>query len=264
MFGSRGDGWYVGQAYYPLLVEPSSVLTAMSEIVIYHSYNCPPHGEALINSLRVESALAKFLFKVSLILASVGLVVLTVSAWPTVSFLTKSGKEAFETKVLTQKVGNFESPSGPVIDPESIYQPRLDLTLPTKSLIKIPSIGIETALNEATYLNYEEALKKGVWRVSDFGSPYDRTKTTILAAHRYGYLAWSNIFRRKNSFYNLPKLKVGDTIEIDWKQRKYIYEVYGESEGEEINDYTANLILYTCKSLESPVRIFKYARLLEI
>ena len=22
MFGFRGDGWYVGQAYYPLLVEP--------------------------------------------------------------------------------------------------------------------------------------------------------------------------------------------------------------------------------------------------
>ena len=240
------------------------VLKDMSEIVIYHSYNCQSHGEALINSLRAESALAKFLLRASIVLASVGLVILAVSAWPMVSFLTKSNKEAFETKVLTQKVGNFESPSGPIVNSESIYQPRLVLTLPTKSLIKIPSIGIETTLNEATYANYGEALKKGVWRVSDFGSPYDRTKTTILAAHRYGYLAWNNIFRRKNSFYNLPNLKIGDTVEIDWKQRKYVYEVYGQSEGEEINDYSANLILYTCKSLESPVRIFKYARLLEI
>ncbi|KKS80793.1 MAG: hypothetical protein UV56_C0008G0001, partial [Candidatus Woesebacteria bacterium GW2011_GWC1_43_10b] len=65
-------------------------------------------------------------------------------------------------------------------------------------------------------------------------------------------------------FYSLPKLKTGDTVEIIWRQRKYLYEVYKEEEGEEITDYSADLILYTCESLSSPVRIFRYARLLEI
>ena len=57
---------------------------------------------------------------------------------------------------------------------------------------------------------------------------------------------------------------MGDTVEIIWKQRKYVYEIYKEEEGEEISDYTADLILYTCESLKSPIRIFRYARLLEI
>jgi sortase (surface protein transpeptidase) len=115
-----------------------------------------------------------------------------------------------------------------------------------------------------SYENYEEALKVGVWRVPDFGTPYERKAPVILAAHRYGYLRWSVPYRLKNSFYNLPKVKVGDTVEIIWRQRKYIYEVYAEGKGEEITDYSADLILYTCEDLTSPVRIFKYARLIRV
>jgi hypothetical protein len=59
-------------------------------------------------------------------------------------------------------------------------------------------------------------------------------------------------------------VKVGDTVEMNWRQRRYIYEVYAEEKGEEITDYDADLILYTCESLNSSVRIVKYARLLEI
>ena len=97
----------------------------------------------------------------------------------------------------------------------------------------------------------------------DFGDPYNREKPTILAAHRFGYLAWSVKYRLANSFYNLPKLKVGDRIEVNWLKRKYMYEVYATGEGKEITDYTADLILYTCKFLESPIRLFAYARLVE-
>jgi sortase (surface protein transpeptidase) len=104
----------------------------------------------------------------------------------------------------------------------------------------------------------------GVWRVQDYGSPYDRTNPTILVAHRFGYLKWSNQYRHENSFYNLPKLEAGDRLEIVWRQRKYIYEIYASSEGTDIADYSANLILYTCKDLTGDIKIFKYARLLEI
>ena len=82
----------------------------------------------------------------------------------------------------------------------------------------------------------------------------------ILAAHRWGYVYWTNSFRTLNSFYNLPKLAVGDKIEIIWNQRKYLYEIYDSGTGDKITDYSANLILYTCELWNSPTRIFKYAK----
>ena len=144
------------------------------------------------------------------------------------------------------------------------WQPPYDSTLEKETTLKIPSIKINTKVNESTYDSYENALKLGVWRIPDFGTPTDRSKPVILAAHRFGYLAWTNQYRRENSFFNLPKIKTGDIVEIIYKQRKYTYEVYGESSGEEIQDYSANLILYTCEALNSKIRIFKYARLLKI
>lgn len=87
-------------------------------------------------------------------------------------------------------------------------------------------------------------------------------KPTILAAHRFGYLEWTQEYRLKNAFYNLPKLKNGDMVEIIWDQHKYTYQVQDVVEGTEITDYTSDLILYTCKFLVSPTRIFVYARLI--
>jgi sortase (surface protein transpeptidase) len=83
----------------------------------------------------------------------------------------------------------------------------------------------------------------------------------ILAAHRFGYLTWTNAYRFKNSFYKLPELEPGDKAIVIWGQRKYTYEIYDGEESEEISQYGADLILYTCKFLESNVRIFRYGRL---
>lgn len=144
------------------------------------------------------------------------------------------------------------------------YQPPLDPSLPKTNRLIIPSIGVKTDIAEATLGNYEDALKKGVWRVSDFGDPANRNKPTIMAAHRYGYLAWTNQYRRLNSFYNLPKAKVGDTVEVDWQGRRYLYEIYALGKGEDISDYSADLILYTCESLTGTQKNFVYARLLRV
>jgi sortase (surface protein transpeptidase) len=145
----------------------------------------------------------------------------------------------------------------------SIYQPVKDATLPKENRLIISAAGINTIINEAPESSLEDALKKGVWRVPNLGTPFDRKEPTILAAHRFGYLSWSIPYRLKNSFYNLPKSKIGDTIEIDWNQRKYIYAIYKEEEGTKITDYSADLILYTCEDLSSDVRIFRYAKLVE-
>lgn len=140
--------------------------------------------------------------------------------------------------------------------------PRFDPSLSKTNRLTIPSIGVDTDIEESTYENYESALKKGVWRVSDFGEPDLKGAPVILAAHRFGYLAWTNSYRHYNSFYNLPKVKEGDVITIAWEQRLYIYGVYKTENGEEIGDYSADLILYTCENLNGPERIFVYAKLI--
>jgi len=147
---------------------------------------------------------------------------------------------------------------------KSEYIPAFDSSLPLENRLSIPSIKVDTQIWEASLENHEEALKKGVWRANDASTPEDRQSPTILAAHRFGYLKWDNLYRRYNSFYNLTKISEGDTVEIIWKQRKYIYGVYRIEEDTQINDYSADLILYTCRDLTSNIRIFVYAKLLEI
>ncbi len=193
-----------------------------------------------------------------------GLIFLFLSFAPSLWYSATS-KVGDYSAALLATVSNKESEKkeSPIVQiPE--WQPAFDPKLGRDTTLKIAEIKVDTKINEKTYQNYEDALRLGVWRVPDFGSPVDRSKPMILAAHRFGYLEWSNLYRRKNSFFNLPKLKNGDLVEIVYKQRKYVYEVYGESRGEEITDYSANLILYTCETLNSKVRIFKYARLLQI
>ncbi len=243
----------------------------MERDIVIHLYN-RKHGiiyeasnEATVSiPIPDTSFLSQIFLKMAIACFAVGIVAVSIFILPQVqSVFSAEKEEATAAKVLVDTVSgvSVEQTLSPV--PLS-YQPRLDSSLPSESRLKIPSIGVNTAIVEATYDNYNEALKKGPWRVSDFGTPADRERPTILAAHRFGYLAWSNLFRRKSSFYNLPNLKVGDTVEIDWGQRKYVYEVYKEDKGSNITDYSADLILYTCETLTSEVRIFKYGRLLQI
>lgn len=237
----------------------------MPETIIYQAY---PDSFYLAPFEARTFFLSAFLVKIAKIFATIGATFLAISYGPSVWYWAK-GATGGQSALLSQSELLYETAvSQPITNSRpptiGVYEPRFDATLPVVSTLKISSIGVDTELQEATRENFEAALKKGVWRANDSGTPYNRTEPTILAAHRFGYLAWSNSFRRENSFYNLPKLAVGDTVEITYRQRKYVYEVYGESRGEEIGDYSADLILYTCEQLNSNVRIFKYARLLEV
>lgn len=138
--------------------------------------------------------------------------------------------------------------------------PPFDETLPKKNYIIIPAIGVRSPLSQSS--NYTEVLKKGAWMVNNFPSPDDLKKPVIIAAHRFGYIYWSEVERKEISFYNLPKLKNGDIVEIIWGQRKYTYKIKTSSEGRNITNYGYDLILYTCKLYNSPIRIFKYANLI--
>lgn len=241
----------------------------MTEVIIYHIYNkAKSSGTVVLEPQEVKTVVntpsSAFLLRSAKILAIIGIVVLAINYAPIVVGWVGNGFSfAFKSYInLTKSEAQNITQSNTSV--RSTYQPAYDSRLPKGNRLLISKIGVDTEIAEATFDNYESALKQGVWRVSDFGDPSANSMPTILAAHKYGYLAWSNLFRRENSFYNLPKLKVGDTLEIDWRQRKYVYEIYAEGQGPEITDYTADLILYTCVDLNGPERIFRYARLMEI
>lgn len=141
--------------------------------------------------------------------------------------------------------------------------PPQDSTLPEGTWLIVPRIGIRTQplLTE----DPEEALLEGVWQVPGYGEAGDTTRPMILAAHRYGWQWWwKTDYWKYHSFYLLPDLEPGDIVEIISDQRKYYYEIYAGEEGEDITDYSADLILYTCKFLNSPLRHFRYARLVDM
>lgn len=143
--------------------------------------------------------------------------------------------------------------------PKPVFKlPEFDAALPAENTLRIPRIGVDTVLQEGT--DSKKALYKGVWRVPEFGTPLKNDSSIILAAHRYGYIEWSPTFRKTSSFANLPNLKVGDTFQIIWDQRAFVYKVYKMEENTQLTDYNADVILYTCKYLKSPVRIVVYAQ----
>jgi sortase (surface protein transpeptidase) len=244
----------------------------MENTVYIHTHKgAPKTGDIFVGQKPIQPVqkdsfslkISELLTKTAKVSAIIGAILLFVSFAPLIWNTVKTQGVEFASGIfatstandinnLANSVGNID------------YQPRFDASLPLENRIRIPSIGVDTEIQESTPEYYEEALKKGVWRVSDFGTPYTRNEPTIMAAHRFGYLAWTNIFRRENSFFSLPKLKEGDIVEIIWRQRKYVYEIYGTEESEKISDYSGDLILYTCETLSSPIRIYKYARLLEI
>lgn len=134
--------------------------------------------------------------------------------------------------------------------------PPIDKELSKENKIKISTITLNTEIIESK--SADIGLEKGIWRVYNFGTPEDN-KPIILAAHRYGLVGMIYKELHNNSFYNLPKAKEGDKIYITWNQREYIYEIVASEESTKISNYNYDLILYTCKSYNTPIRIFKYA-----
>lgn len=196
----------------------------------------------------------------SLVLVAIGLIAAGVPLVPIVWYSIKPSVTSDLARILNEPVAVQAEAS---VRPVDVWQPEKDETLPKGGWLFIPSIGVKTEIIEQPADQYEEALRLGVWRVPDFGTPLKRELPTILVAHRFGYLKWTNQYRREHSFFNLPKLTVGDRVYVAWGQREYVYEVYAADEGIAISDYSADLILYTCQYLESDQRIFRYARLVK-
>jgi sortase (surface protein transpeptidase) len=143
------------------------------------------------------------------------------------------------------------------------YVPPLNKNLPEGNWLEIPFIDVRSEFQDTQ--DSADALDTGVWLDPQYGQPGDNSGLpVILAAHRYGWKWWwKDEYWQYHSFYNLPETQPGDIIEITSGQRKYRYEIYEANEGEQLTDVDADLILYTCKYLNSSIRHFRYARLID-
>lgn len=144
---------------------------------------------------------------------------------------------------------------------EGRYEPPKNETLPEGSWISIPKIGVRTQLQWESDPNM--ALDTGVWAVPEYGQPGDLGVPMIAAAHRFGYKwMWEGDYWKYHTFYMLPDIQPGDVVEVIHDQRKYVYEVYDGELNQEITDYEADLILYTCRFMTGEDRHIRYARLI--
>lgn len=181
--------------------------------------------------------------------------VLSISFYPNIWYsLNKEATEEDTTSIVSVVEAKDTEPE--VEEKKERPLPPLDESLPTENMIKVSSIGVDSKIIENS--DPYKGLLKGTWIVPDFGRPNQNDLPVIIAAHRFGYTSWSSQFRYTSSFYNLPKTKVGDRVQIIWEQRLYEYEVYKIDDNTQITDYDADLILYTCRMYNSPIRVFRY------
>lgn len=188
------------------------------------------------------------------------LLFLVVSGYPVFAWVYYQARPDTSTRLAEILGADAGESPGEMEEREEVVLPPRDESLSEGQSVTIPNIGVDGEIYEAPLDNYESALRKGIWRVPNFATPETTNeRPMILVAHRFGYLEWSNAYRRENSFFNINKLEEGAIVEVVWDKRLYKYEIELIEEGEDISSYDYDLIVYTCKFLVSPIRIFAYA-----
>lgn len=198
--------------------------------------------------------LSRIYLSFGILLLFLGFLFLSVSFYPSIWYSVNKEATQEDTEQIVALVTDVKPDTQE--EPKVIELPPFDEKLPKQNILKIPSIGVNSEIVQSK--DAYKGLLKGIWIVPDFGTPEENEIPIIIAAHRFGYIEWTKEFRYKSSFYNLPKLRVGDKVQIIWNQRSYEYEVYKSEDNSQITDYEADLILYTCRMYNSPTRVFRY------
>lgn len=112
--------------------------------------------------------------------------------------------------------------------------------------LAISRLEFDQEIHEGTSLS---TLNKGIWRRPNSSTPA-RGGNTVIVGHRF-------YNSRPAIFYHLDKVKVGDTITVDWDHARYYYQVsrvlvVSPSTGSiEADTSDPLLTLYTCTPLWS-------------
>lgn len=96
--------------------------------------------------------------------------------------------------------------------PTSDQKPRVQQT----NKIVVKSMKVDTAILEGKSVS---TLNQGVWHLPGTATP-DQGGNMVIAAHRWKWLPTSN-----KSFYDIDKVKIGDTVEVTWNGTLYTYKV---------------------------------------
>lgn len=207
--------------------------------------------------LKIMSKIYLFL---GIFLIFIAFITVAISFYPQIWYSLDKGATEVELATIERQITLLEEVEVEEIVQEEIQEeitlPPVDSSLPTVNTLRIGSIGVDSEI--VTDSDPKIGLQKGIWIVPDWGTPEENDVPIIIAAHRFGYSTWTREFREKSSFFNLPKLNIGDRVQIIWGQRSYEYEVYMAEDNTQIVDYSADLILYTCRMYNSPVRVFRY------
>jgi sortase A len=125
------------------------------------------------------------------------------------------------------------------------------LPAPTGDRIYIPKIGVSVEIATGG----PEALEKGSWhRFPERGDPVIGGNF-IVSAHRFSLGATPGQTRRKSPFYHIDKLEKGDQILVDFKGKRYGYEIIEEKsvkptqveiEAPLANGEDPKMTIYTC------------------
>jgi LPXTG-site transpeptidase (sortase) family protein len=118
--------------------------------------------------------------------------------------------------------------------------------------ITMSSLNLNSKLFTSTS---SKDLNKGIWHRSSSGNPLSGGNM-VITAHRFLYTG------NNNTFYNLPNIKLDDTIVITWEGKQYDYKVTNLFEvtpdAVEIEAPTEEhiLTLYTCTPLWTSAKRF--------
>lgn len=206
---------------------------------------------------KILKILSKAYLIVGILLIFSAFSIVAITFYPQIWYSVDKGATKTEASSIENELVILEAQEKEKITKEVVQNlPPLDESLPKDNTIKISSIGVDSIIIQNEIAT--KGLEEGIWIAPNFGTPENNELSMILAAHRFGYVYWTSDFRTKSSFYNLPKLKVGDRVQIIWNQRSYEYEIYKAEDNTQITDYDADLILYTCRMYNSPIRVFRY------
>ena len=144
-------------------------------------------------------------------LLSFGLVLLAVGLFP---FMASPQGPVPASAAVTPSLLNFE------IDKTLVATSTLPANKELPYRLIIPSIKVDMPIiiNEK---NETKALAKGAWLIPGTARPGGKIgyNNTVISAHRYMYTSGPK------TFYNLDKVKIGDTISVMWNGKTFNYIV---------------------------------------
>ena len=145
-------------------------------------------------------------------------------------------------------------------------QPAYDLEIDDGRWIVSDSAGIKAPIytndDVADDREVNKILDQGIYMYPEYNNIGWQGKRLVLAGHHYNMAIGEQ--KAQQSFQNLNKLQVGDTVQVVDDYKIWTYEIYKIEEATAVSEENADLTMYTCIFWwDSKLRLFVYGRIVE-